>query len=1198
MYLKRLEIVGFKSFAEKTRLEFEPGMTSIVGPNGCGKSNVSDSIRWVLGEQSAKALRGGKMEDVIFNGTDSAKPLGMAEVSLTLAECEAALGTEFNEVTVTRRVFRSGEGQYFINKAPCRLKDIQRLFMDTGIGTNSYSIMEQGKIDRILSSHPEDRRAVFEEASGITKFKADKREAMRKLDQTEANLLRLDDIIREVKRQIISLQRQAGKARRYQDLRDELRGIELYHTRVRLHAFDTELKSLDARLAAIREQDEAIRHDITAHETTAAETRAQIDAVETEIAALLEQGMQARSELNRLRDLIRTNQERITELQQLSERDSKNAEEARLRLEQHTAARTEEQQRHTETVAARDVMEKELAVAVQRLQQDEQRVQDAQRQINQLRTEQIDLDARTARHQNELNEIDAEERKNDIRRERLIAELADAKRHDEGFTARQAEIATRLTALQAAVEQAGAALDAAKSAKLDKAGAIAACRGELQRLQPEAAAMAAQINLLTASREEQEGFPEGARRILSRDPEIPFADEDVLGPLAEQIRAADGYQRALEAVMRPLLDALVVRHDETVTYLLTTLEARNLGTARLVSLRGPLAPAALPAGADRLIDHLECADALHPLLERLFGHVIVVDALAPLADPTAPLLQVTRSGSLLAPGHGEYWNPDDQATSPLARHHLLATWREQAAAIATAIARHQEQLTALQQDEQQFERDLEERRTALDRTRRDLALAQGESQVVAQEARQMAQRVETIAGELEGLQQRHGAGDQRRGSIQEQLDRARDRQSDIRTTLAQLTDTLREHEQARLTSQTEATERRVRFSELKQNVDHGASRIEQLHARIREMESLIDERVRGVNSYQDRMGNLTGGIAGAERQIAPVEERIAAHTAALEQARATKDERTRTFTALEQTLREQRTALEQIHHRQSQTDIELAQQKMRRQNLAERIAADYRIAEEEIYRAGEPAWEGGERPAPEAIEATIAELRAKIEAIGPVNLVAIEEHAELEERFAFLTAQQTDLVNAKTQLVDMIKQINATTTALFAETFHKVNANFQVMFTQLFGGGSANLVLLDEGDVLESGIDIIARPPGKKLQTVSLLSGGERTMTAVALLFSLYMVKPSPFCVLDELDAALDDANIGRFVTTVKGFLDRSQFVVITHNRQTIAASAAIYGVTMEKQGISKLISVKFSDYEKPEPAPPEPAPAEPAPAG
>jgi len=725
--------------------------------------------------------------------------------------------------------------------------------MDTGIGTNSYSIMEQGKIDRILSSHPEDRRAVFEEASGITKFKADKREALRKLEQTEANLLRLDDIIREVKRQIISLQRQAGKARRYQEIRDQLRGVELFYTRERLTALNREIATLESRMASIHEQEEAIRHDMEREEAIAAEKRRELDEVESAITGLMEQGMQAKAELNRLHELIRTNEERIAELRQLSERDSRNADDARQRLAEHSANRGEEETRRAATVSARDEMEKELAAQVQQLREDEQRVQDAARQINQLRTEQIDLEARQARLQNELTEIDAEERQNDMRRERLAAELAESKRAREAFEVRKTEMSKRFAELGEAVENAERSLDTAKAGKTDKAGAIADCQAGLARLQPEAAGIEAKISLLDASREEQEGFPEGARRILSRDPAIPYHPDDVLGPLAELVRAEPGYERALETMLRPLLDAIVVRHDETAAYFLREIERHGFGSIRLVSLRATGAAAA-DAGldGDRLIDHLACDDALRPLLHRLFGNVRMVESAGQLPEVTDnACVHLTKTGSLLGAGQGEHWNPAGQATSPLARHHLLASWKEELTRVRKRIGQSQDKLSILQREELDVDRVIEERRSALDHCRRELALAQGENQVIEQESRQIIQRVETISFELEALQASHHSGDDRRSGIQTTLDQNRGRQSDIRATLASLTGQLRELEHARNTRQIETTERRVRYSELKQSADHIASRVEQLNVRISELESIIDERTRGVNSYQE-----------------------------------------------------------------------------------------------------------------------------------------------------------------------------------------------------------------------------------------------------------------------------------------------------------------------------------------------------------
>ena len=1194
MYLKTLEIVGFKSFAEKTRLEFEPGMTAIVGPNGCGKSNVSDAVRWVLGEQSAKALRGSKMEDVIFNGTDSHKPLGMAEVSLTLADCESALGTEFNEVTITRRVFRSGEGQYFINKAPCRLKDIQRLFMDTGIGTNSYSLMEQGKIDRILSSHPEDRRAVFEEASGITKFKADKKEALRKLEQTEANLIRLEDIIREVKRQIISLQRQAGKARRYQELQTQLRALDLFATRERIAQLDETIRTLESRLASIAEQDEAARTDIEHAESETARRRQAMEAIEASIADTVEASLAARNELDRVRESIRHCDERRAELQELSERDSRDAEEARQRRAQLEQSLAEHLSRLERADAERSAAEQALEEHARRLTDAEQRVEEIARILHKLRTEQVELDARAAQAQNELAQIEAEERTTILRRERLAAEHAETARALELFEQRRAETESRLAALRADAESSRDRLARIEDQRRDKTRAASDVNKTLSAMKSQAAAREAQIELLESSGRQHEGFALGARQLLHADDALAVDRSAVLGALAEQIRIDPHWQHALEAALRPWLDAIVVHGDAAALAILRAMDEQAAGAVRLLSTDArPAYPP--PAGRERLLDHVQCPDTLRPSLECIIGHVCTAASVADIpTDRPAGLAWVTPSGVLLNPnGTSELWRREEAGSNPLTRRQLLNSWREELARMQADIRAQEDALAALSGESDALDRALREARQALDENRRLLNTAEGENQVIAREARQARERADTVAWELQSLESQHQSGDERRSGIQREIEAIRARQAEVRAALSAKTEEQRDAEQHRNRCATEATERRIRFSEARQAVQSISESCAQLAARAKELTAVIEERARGISTYRARIDEIARTRADAEARVAPLEAETARLAASLDEQRAAREETARALAELEAALRAKRARVEEIRGQRSSCEIELAQQRMRRQNQIERVAGDYRITADEIAAAPEPQWENGERPDRETIETQVAELKAKLEAMGPVNLVAIEEHRELEERYQFLTQQQSDLTNSKNQLMEMIREINKTTTEMFSETFAKVNENFQRMFTQLFGGGSAKLVLVDEGDVLESGIEIIARPPGKKLQTVSLLSGGERTMTAVALLFSLYLVKPSPFCLLDELDAALDDANIGRFVKTVQGFLEKSQFVVITHNRQTIAAARMLYGVTMEQQGVSKIVSVKFSDEQTREDRhPPQPTAA------
>ncbi|MGD9873427.1 MAG: chromosome segregation protein SMC [Kiritimatiellia bacterium] len=1179
MYLKSIELVGFKSFAEKTKMEFEPGMTAIVGPNGCGKSNVSDSIRWVLGEQSAKAIRGASMQDVIFNGTDAHKPMGMAEVSLTLADCESSLGTEFNEVTVTRRIHRSGEGQYFINQAPCRLKDIQRLFMDTGIGTNSYSLLEQGRIDRILSSRPEDRRVVFEEASGITKYKTDKKEAIRKLEHTENNLVRLTDIIKEVKRQIISLQRQAGKAKRFKTLQEQLRRLDIFVTRNRLSDLDTSVELLKKSLTAVTKQEDEARAAVTKTEQDADKIREELMAIEGRISRAMDESSQAKADLDRTQQMISVNRDRIVELESLSQRDSRDAEESRKQLEVHRASLASLVQQLEKAEAARAAAEKELEKQTAKLNKLNEDLENKRQQVNKLRDELVDSESRHAHLANELSTIEQKERSSVLKRERLFTEQSDLERVVQGFMDRQLKTAERLTALQADVVQHQGLLEDLLHKKESRAAEGQALQQKINELQRERASKKAQIHLLDSREAEEEVFPAGARVLLGNSGELPVKPASIMGALADAVEAEGEYRTALEAVIRAWMDAVIVSDSSAARQILEALREKKSGPVRMLSAAGSPAKAAGVSG-NMLIHHVKCAEPFKPLLERMLANAVVADRLQDIpAEIPEGVTYVTKDGLLLrSDGSAEYWMPGASTASPLARKHMLASCREDCEKLEKQIQMREDAQAQLQSSDKSAEKAIQDARQNLETCRRNLALCEGENQVIAGETKQARERFETVDYEIKQLSEQEGAGGSRRAKIIEELEELRDYQARTRAQIATGTDEQRVLEQSRSDFTQEVTECRVRFAEQRQEVIHLISRKEPLQGQITGLESVITDRANGISSYQARIEDLKKSIEEGSARIQPMEEAVKARNDELEVLRGQRSEKSALRTQWEQKIHQLRSAMDEVHEQRSKIEVQLAQQEMRRQNSLDRILSEYRISRQQLDEEPLPEWGEEPQPAPDDLETTIAEIRAKIESIGPVNLVAIEEHEELEQRYNFLTQQQDDLVKAKQQLMDMIRKINQTTTEMFSQTFDKANRNFQEMFMKMFGGGSARLVLVDEEDVLESGIEIIAHPPGKKPQTVSLLSGGERTLTAVALLFALYMVKPSPFCVLDELDAALDDTNIGRFVATVQGFIENSQFIVITHNRQTISAAKVLYGVTMEKHGISKIVSVKFTD--------------------
>ena len=1174
MRLKSLEMIGFKSFAEPTVLEFGPGMTVIVGPNGCGKSNISDAVRWVLGEQSAKLLRGAKMEDCIFNGTEERKPLGMAEVSLTLADCETKLQTEYNEITITRRVLRSGEGQYFINKTPCRLKDIQRLFMDTGIGTHSYSLMEQGRIDLILSSRPEDRREIFEEASGITKYKTDKREALRKLEQTEANLLRLADIIKEVKRQIISLQRQAGKATRVKKLKQELRSLDIFVSRGRLQVFSTELQQWENRLAARNESIAAFQADIERLEQQAQAVRQTLAATDSELDAARQSEMDLTAQQQQMRQSLEINQRRISELQEMIRRDAtdqaaaaRDIDKQRQVLEQTQSA----MQKAAQEVAA---CEQDLRTKSQKNAAHEQSLEQTKQAIRDLHTESMELDDKRAKLQNELSRMENESRSVDRERERRAAEHTNLTQITAGLEKRLAELTANLQQINAETQQAETQLLGHQQIQAKIAQAIKKLEAQRAQHASQIAADQAQLQILKTHLAPDHQRPAGAQQIL--DAANPGIERRrLLGALSEQVYTSAEWQTALAAVLRHWANAIVVSDWDAALQLVHSLETGQHGAAQILAVQMATAAAPTPPGPGiPLVTQVTCPSEIQPLIERLLAPVRVIDALEQLPASLPPqAIFVTRAGTI-ASGTGllEYGCAANLPAE--ARQRLLTELQANIRRLQTVLQDLDAQLNTQTAQLTSANQALQHAQGNLETKRQALARQEGECQVVTKETNQYRERLETVRWESQELAKQGDALEMRSAMLAE-MDRIRARRIEIKTSVETHNHELHKSEQEHKHLLAEVLQANVRLEKQKQGQEHLLSQHTPLAERIAEQESRIEECAQRIQGYQAEIETLTAAMTHARQQIPAGEEEIRRINNRLTEIRQRHATAENDWKAVEEKLKGLREALEEHRNQRQEINGNCIALRLKHQNLSERLSAEYHLASDAIAQEPEPSWPEGQ-PDAETLDNTIAEMRAKIEAIGPVYEGAIEEYEQLQERFAFLNQQQDDLVKSKHQLLEVIRRINQTTTELFAHTFETINANFQTTFKQLFGGGSAKLMLADDEDILESGIEIIARPPGKRLQSISLLSGGERTLTAVALLFAIYMVKPSPFCMLDELDAALDEPNNRRFIKMLEGFLAQSQFIAITHNQQTIAAANKIYGVTMEETGISKIVSMKF----------------------
>jgi chromosome segregation protein len=1227
MYLKNLTVLGFKSFADKTALNFEPGVTAIVGPNGCGKSNVSDAIRWVLGEQSAKALRGGEMADVIFNGTDGRKPLGMAEVSLTIGGVDeenlraAGVPVAYNEVTVTRRVFRDGGSEYFVNKTACRLKDIQQLFMGTGVGRTSYSIMAQGNITQILSSKPEDRRMIFEEAAGITKFKTQKKESLRKLEYTEQNLLRVADLVREVKRQIGSLQRQAGKARRYKQISTELQHLD---TQLARHQFDVLQSEIAARQTAaeeLRDQIENHSADVLRCEDEIAQLRDRLSDLEHEIGAMQRRGLELKGEIDRNESRISFNEERLREFAAQNTKalaDMAQAEERRSVAEQELATVAQQLEAtsaalvgHREALAAKQA-------ALRKCEEDLRREQEA---LRQCQASAFAAAQDLTRVRNEITAMDLQKQGNVVRLEKLSAEKIQLEEERVRLEASLREFAVNVEARKLdAMTQRGTVEERQKRlaeihSELERTGK------ELDKVLQQQSEKRARLNVLEQLQAGHEGFSAGSLAALKQS-------QHVLGSLADKVQVPDQFVTAIETALGHHLQLVLTEESEPARQILADLCAHKSGRASIAPLafhrnghsngtngngtnghgeasHGSYDPTVelngVPLEAMRAV---RSDESVRPLIERLLGETRIVRdlsaATAAWQEAGGAYHYVTLNGELLS-RHGVYTggstngNGDGKApASILGRKNQIAELQTALAGLQAQVAEISRAKGALLSEQTALQASLQAAQTELRAQEVAIATREGEYKSLENSQRLLLQKIETVVFEVQSLAAQEQEGQEKRSVLSTRAAELEAREQAAQEQVVALTARLEALRQERDRANTGLTDSRVLLATEEQMSASFQQQQQSLAQRIRELAQVIEQRRTELASFITRKEQAESEIQDSRGRIEKIgheREQVNAQAAELG---AQRQEQESQVAVREEALREQRRELTEAQQRRGALEVELAQKDMAVQNLRERIQQKYHLRLDDIRSECITITVADEGPAqvhvmtPEemanagaatdwtAVGQQVEALQQRLDEMGPVNLVAIEEYEETEQRYQFLSKQHDDLVSAKAQLLEVINRINLQTREMFRETFEKIRDNFRLMFTEVFGGGKADLVLMDENDLLESGIEIVARPPGKQLQTISLLSGGEQTMAAVSLLFSIYQVKPSPFCVLDELDAPLDESNVNRFVRVLQRFLEHSQFIIITHNKRTIGMADVLYGVTMQEHGVSKIVSVKF----------------------
>lgn len=1182
LYLKKLELYGFKSFADKTELEFEPGITAVVGPNGSGKSNISDAIRWVLGEQSARILRGSKMQDVIFSGTDKRKPLGYAEVTLTLDNSDGSLPLDFGEVTITRRVFRSGEGEYYINKAPCRLKDVFELFMDTGVGKEAYSIIEQGKIDVILSARSEDRRAVFEEAAGIVKYKTRKREALQKLEDTRYNLVRVSDILSELERQMGPLSRQAELAKQYLDIESRLAKLE-----TSLLAWDLK------RLVRTREEHEAA---LKAAQGEHASKEAAIGAMEAQAEALKGRMAQASKAVDEARSLLG---------KLMADRQAKGAELSIL-LERVEGARVQ----RASIVADIGSLDEKLEALDERLRKTSAELAKAEAELAkvQRRTAERESEARGAQDKLLADRARYEEIKAEViealnRASAVKSAMADARAGVQAAERTLARLRDAKEARKSALDLALAELNRLEQERESVDMRRAGCRARLSEFSERRAALAkmiretsdrlakgalaqenarSRLKLLSDLEKAMEGYGEGTKAVLAAAKAGKLSG--IRGVIGDLVTVPAGLETAMEVALGAAVGDVVTETEDDAKAAVEYLKRTGAGRATFLPLRmlrprtltqeerGILSSLRVVGVASEVLGH---DPALRPAVEFLLGRTVITrnmdEALAAAKALDARARVVTLDGDVVNPGGAiTGGSRPSQRSGVFARKREmedLAKELDALAASSAALAAKLEELEAEDQgllaESQELARELEaldisavrldaERKGLLEKREaavRELEGIEYEESVQLTGIEELSHKLDELAAEL-------AAAEQERTRLEEEA--------------AVLRQSIQLCEEALSQAQSEVTRVRVDLASLEERRASLLREQKDLEAQSAGLMAQREARQKELSELDRRTGEWQAAIEELREKLAELESQVQEASARLSELTRAEGELAAELSELEAGLKAARRASEQASSRERSIELSLERAKMHAEQVASRLKELYGLSVQEALAMDVTVSDR------DALSAEVEQTRERLRALGPVNIGAIQEYDILKERYDFLRAQHDDLVEARDSLSKVIEEIERTSKEQFVKTFEAIRAEFSGVFETLFGGGKADLVLADPENPLESGIEIVAQPPGKRLTSLMLLSGGEKSLTAVALLFAVLKVKPTPFCVLDEIDAALDEANVARFSELLQAMSEKVQFIVVTHRRRTMEVADAIYGVTMEESGISKLVSIKL----------------------
>jgi chromosome segregation protein len=1186
MYLKCLELEGFKSFVDSTSLTFNNGFTAIVGPNGCGKSNVSDAIRWVIGEQSSKSLRGTRITDLIFNGSGSRKPVNRAEISLTLANVSAGIRIAnvpniSEEVKVTRCFHRSGESEFYINEIPCRLKDITDFLLDCGISPKVLTVIEQNHIQDIITTKPEQRRILIEEAAGILKFKTRRNEALRKLDASQQNLDRITDIVQELHRQVESLKRQAAKAERYKKFQGEIKDLSLKLFSKKINQYESELKTIDSEWSKQTETKVHQTAKIATLENQIEQLKITNDELSQSLNGKIEHSHQLASQIGKDENAVAIKNAQIQ--QATSDIQSAEEENAKMNAEIQGLIRRSEEQRLELSKISEEINQQEkcLEGLNTTFNSDRESLRQCEATVKTGEAKIFSLYQQIAQKKNDLTAL--------VTRIQFLQNKSETIKSEQAETLVQTSgVKDQVTVFELEQEKKINQLQMLKQEQEHLEQETQACRNNLKIATDEHAelrekylkqsSLHASLNEL---RNKFEGFDEGIKSLMAQD-ENGGRMSGLREVLVDVVKTSEQYEMALEAVLGEKLQSIIVDSYSDTFLAIDYLNNEESGRGSFMPLqaRAMTYPQVKLNGTSgvhgQILQFIECRDEYRPIIEKLLGNVILVDdlkiALHLHEDPDFNATTVTKNGETIDPqGMVTGGTKSKNSVGLLARNREIETLADQVKNLkaamdssSTAVDQTQSKLNQLELDLKQMALTVHETEIHKNNSQKDLEQLNKEIQRLEQKHNTLEYECSTSAHELKELSEQQETLSVESKQAEEEKAREEELLASFNTNLQKSREDLEE-------KASEISRVKVLIASLKGKRDNTLTETKRISLAKENLEQRIQKRGADTENNRKHIEETQISISALEKEILQqvrqkdqLQEKIVEQEECLREKEETLENFEKEFRTLSRDTQELTESISKFELKRSEHRIQIA-------HLEEKAFDDFNVNRDEMMRAYESEIDVAE------IDSEVKELKGKIDRMGGVNLAALSDFAEANERYTFLHVQQEDLAESIGLLNDTIEQIDRNTSQRFEETFTQVNKFFKEIFSRLFQGGDANLILTDPANPLESGVDIFANPMGKKMQNLSLMSGGEKSLTAIALMFAVFKVRPSPFCLLDEVDAPLDEANVIRFQEMLKEMAVNTQFILITHNQKTMSFADRLYGITMEELGVSKAVSVSFN---------------------